>query len=75
MIETLGKRSENLFELKRRARCILYFTPWNLRSFCFSYEAGGDGKVRKYYGITKGQNSAGGKEKDGSSITGLFPES
>ena len=34
MIETLGKRSENLFELKR-ARCILCFTPWNHRSFCF----------------------------------------
>ena len=48
MIETLGKRSENLFELKAGTLYPLLHTMES-QKLLFSYE----GKVRKYYGITK----------------------
>ena len=52
MIETLGKRSENLFELKAGTLYPLLHTMES-QKLLFSYEAEVMGKVRKYYGITK----------------------
>ena len=51
MIETLGKRSENLFELKAGTLYPLLHTMES-QKLLFSYEAEVMGKVRKYYGIT-----------------------
>ena len=52
MIDTLRKRSENVFELKAGT---LYPLLHNLeeKKFLTSYEEEALGKVRKYYSITK----------------------
>ncbi len=52
MIETLGKRSENVFALKAGT---LYPLLHNLedKGFLVCYEQEIQGKVRKYYSITK----------------------
>lgn len=52
MIETLGKRSENLFELKAGTLYPLLHTMES-QNLLVSYEADVMGKTRKYYGITK----------------------
>lgn len=53
MIETLGQKSDNVFTLKAGT---LYPLLHSLeeKSFLTSYESEANGKVRKYYSITKG---------------------
>lgn len=64
MIETLGKRSENLFELKAGTLYPLLHTMES-QNFLISYEAEVMGKARKYYGITKeGRKALERKKKE-----------
>ncbi len=52
MIDTLGKRSENVFELKAGTLYPLLHSLED-KNFLVSYEQEVLGKVRKYYQITK----------------------
>ena len=51
MIETLGKRSNNVFELKAGTLYPLLHTLES-RQWVRSYEQEANGKVRKYYALT-----------------------
>lgn len=69
MIETLGKRSENLFELKAGTLYPLLHTLES-QNFLVSYESEVMGKMRKYYGITKeGRKALEKKKKEWQSYT------
>lgn len=69
MIETLGKRSENLFELKAGTLYPLLHTMES-QNLLVSYEAEVMGKTRKYYGITKeGRKTLEKKKKEWKSYT------
>lgn len=64
MIETLGKRSNNVFELKAGT---LYPLLHNLESkgYVTAYEKEVGGKIRKYYSITKeGRRASDDKKKE-----------
>lgn len=64
MIETLGKRSENVFELKAGTLYPLLHTMES-EKLLISYEAEVMGKTRKYYGITKeGRKTLEKKKKE-----------
>ena len=52
MIETLGKRSNNVFELKAGTLYPLLHTLEN-KQWVHSYEQDVNGKMRKYYALTK----------------------
>ena len=52
MIETLRKRSENVFELKAGTLYPLLHSLED-KGYLTCYEQEASGKVRKYYGITK----------------------
>ena len=51
MIDTLSKRSDNVFELKV-GTCIRCFTAWYSPDILESYNQEANGKLRKYYRIT-----------------------
>lgn len=63
MIETLGTRSENLFELKAGTLYPLLHTL-EAQNLLVSYEADIMGKTRKYYRITKEGKKALEKKKE-----------
>lgn len=64
MIETLRKRSENVFEMKAGTLYPLLHSLEDKQLLC-SYEQDAGGKARKYYSITKeGRKYLAGKKEE-----------
>lgn len=63
MIDTLRKRSENVFELKAGSLYPLLHSLED-KNFLTSYEKEVSGKVRKYYHITKDGEKFLGKKRE-----------